>query len=356
MARGRHIVLEKPLARRSLRAAVLIHSKLVAEGSYSPLPVLYDHEWEELTGTIRRLELVRGKGWRAATESLISQLDVDAASLSRQLDRFRNGLPKNPASQQILSPREIGADIVALEQEFEEVELDLKEKKLAVVTSSIELEDIYLGPFRIVLEWGALGSGGCYEVLAEDPHPADSNDDVTHPHVSGSQLCEGEGSTAIHKALAQGRLLDFFVLVRQILETYNPGSAYVALSRWNGGVDCSDCGYSMDEDSSYGCNRCGASVCGDCHNTCAACDEWTCGGCSLSCHECHETCCRGCLKPHPQTRMLTCPTCLQKGEDPDDDEQTPAENSSGEPLAIGKPESPAAEDHSLCLAEAAVPA
>ena len=52
--------------------------------------------------------------------------------------------------------------------------------------------------------------------------------------TAGETLCEGEGSTAIHKAIAQGSHLDFFTLAKQILETYNPDSAYVALSRWNG--------------------------------------------------------------------------------------------------------------------------
>jgi len=335
---------------------VLIHAQLVGEGCYSPLPQLYEHEWQELTSLVHRFDVARDKGWLIAAESLVTSLELSAANLSRRMEYFRQGLPKNPSAQQILSPREIVADILALSNEFEEVELDLKEKQLAVVTLPIELQDVYLGPFRITLNWEEIGNAHSYSVLAEDPHPADSNEDVTHPHVNAGDLCEGDGATAIRKALTQGRLLDFFILVRQVLQTYNPGSPYVSLSRWNGGVDCSDCGHSMDEEDSYGCNRCGGSVCGECQHTCSACDEWICGGCSLPCHDCEETFCRSCLKPHPQTRVLLCPSCFNKGEDLDDEDETPAEDSPGESPPAGEPGSPTPAGHSLCLAEATVPA
>jgi hypothetical protein len=344
----------KALTRRNLRAAVLIHEQIVGEGCLSPLPPIYDHDWHELNKSMRRYEVARAKGWLTAAESLISGMQVSAAGLGRQLDRFRYGLPSPFAASMVQSPREILADITALAQEFEQVELNLKEKQLAVVTLPIELQDVYLGPFRIRLDWDEIGNSQCYRVLAEDPHPADANEETTHPHVNGEDLCEGEGSTAIHKALVQGRLLDFFILVRQVLQTYNPGSAYVSLSRWNGGSDCSDCGYSMDEDESYGCSRCGNSVCGECRTTCEACDEWVCGGCSFPCHECEEAFCRNCLKPHPQTQALTCPSCLEKGDNLDDDE-TPA-SPEAEQSHEGCPCGPASPPDPIRLEEALVPA
>ena len=33
---------------------------------------------------------------------------------------------------------------------------------------------------------------------------------------------------------ADGRLFDFFVIVRQVLNTYNPHSAYISLEDWDG--------------------------------------------------------------------------------------------------------------------------
>jgi hypothetical protein len=64
---------------------------------------------------------------------------------------------------------------------------------------------------------------------------------VTHPHVCNGQLCEGDGAAPIKAALGSGRLLDFFVLVGQILETYNDASAHVTLDNWEG-RSCNDCG------------------------------------------------------------------------------------------------------------------
>ena len=54
-------------------------------------------------------------------------------------------------------------------------------------------------------------------------------------------LCEGEGRLPVLRALEQGRLLDFFLLVRNVLSTYNPDGAHLPLSRWRG-APCTDCG------------------------------------------------------------------------------------------------------------------
>ncbi len=345
---------ETSLMRRQLRAAVQIHTHLASTGRLSPLPVLYDREWDELTNSIRRFELARDKGWQIAADSLLSDLDLSAASLGRRLDRFRTELPRAPAPLQVLGPRDIAADLAALEEEFEEVDLNFQEKKLSVVTPDIELQDTYLGPFRIVLHWEEIGKGTCYCVVAEDPQPAEGYDHVKHPHVTDDRLCEGEGSTAIRKTSAQGRLLDFFTLVKQILETYNPNSAYVALSRWSGGRDCHDCGTSVSDEDSYGCSRCSESVCDSCRNSCEACDETLCSGCCTTCGECNGSFCRGCLKFRPGSRVLICNECLEKGENSDDDE-TPADDPPGE-FSAGGDGCPAPAADSLCLEEAAVPA
>jgi len=59
--------------------------------------------------------------------------------------------------------------------------------------------------------------------------------------VREEDLCEGEGRGPIQKAIRQGRFYDLFVLINQILQTYNGDSAYVPLSRWEGS-SCPDCG------------------------------------------------------------------------------------------------------------------
>ncbi len=340
--------------RRALRAAVQIHEHLVGSGQFGPLPILYDHEWQQLARTAARFELARDKGWMAAAESLVSDLDFSAANLRRRLDTFRNELPKTPAQGQIASPREIADDISALGEEFEDLALDLQEKTLSVITAPIELEDVFLGRFRIVLHWEQIGKGPCYDLVAEDPNHAQDNEDVTHPHVSHERLCEGEGSTAIRSALKQGRLLDFFTLVKQILETYNAGSAYVALSRWTGGTDCYDCGCAISEDESCCCDRCCESICDNCRSCCEGCGEYLCSGCCRQCTDCGETSCGPCLNPHPQTKSLVCDSCLNKGET--SDEQEPAEAAPLQSEDGGDSSSASLAVDALCLEEAAVPA
>jgi hypothetical protein len=109
-----------------------------------------------------------------------------------------------------------------LSAEFDEVQIDLTNKCVAVETLPIVLQDIDLGPFRVVLEWTKLRHDRPYQVIALEPNPAAGKSDETHPHVRDDELCEGDGQPSIRQALHQGRILDFFLLVRQILENYNP--------------------------------------------------------------------------------------------------------------------------------------
>jgi hypothetical protein len=342
------------LQRKTLRAAVRIHEHLVGSGLLSPLPVLYEHEWQELGKTVARFEVVRERGWKAAAESLLSDLEYSAAALCRRLESFQKQLPKMPTQSQNASVGEIMADIAALTKEFEKLEIDLKETTLSVVTPDIWLEDMYLGSFQIVLDWSEIGRGPCYTVVAKEPQPASSNDEVTHPHVSGNTLCEGDGSLAIRSALKQGRLLDFFTLVKQVLETYNSDSAYVSLSRWNGGEDCGDCGDSMTADESWCCEHCSTSICDDCRKNCNECDVNLCSGCCWPCHECEENFCRRCLVFRPGTQILICKQCLKKGENSDENESPADDPALGSAKSGDECTAPA--DDSVCLEEALVPA
>ena len=95
-------------------------------------------------------------------------------------------------------------------------------------------------------------------------------------------LCEGDGRAAIRQALAQGRLLDFFMLVAGGLRTYNAESPFVALEIW-GGATCSDCGAVVDEDERLACQRCEETICSGCEVVCSGCDGSWCSQCVTSC-------------------------------------------------------------------------
>jgi hypothetical protein len=183
---------------------------------------------------------------------------------------------------------------------------------LAVTTESIELEGIGLGPFEIALRWSALPDARCYSVVAIQPQPS-SCEAYLHPHVLNEQLCEGEGRLPIQRALAEGRLCDFFEIVTRVLETYNAESAYLHMEDWYG-VSCSRCGDSTSADDAYSCSRCGTSLCFDCYERCSRCDDAYCSDCVMPCAGCEDVYCRACLESCPDCQGDLCDKCRDDDE------------------------------------------
>lgn len=201
--------------------------------------------WQQCRLLSRRLHRAEERGWILAARQIkrdyrdmVRRLRSDVESIVGQF-----GSPYDRPIA-VTTAVDIYHDLLALHEEFDSVSFDRRGQTLSVTTEPIELEGVYLGPFEIKLDWGDLaGHPGNYEVIATDEHPAASNESVTHPHVQDRQVCEGDGRVSIRSALAQGRLLDFFLIVANLLRTYNSGSPYVALNDWEG-VLCDDCGSS----------------------------------------------------------------------------------------------------------------
>jgi hypothetical protein len=298
--------------------------------------------WDELRRVFLRYEHAQQRGWLAAGEAVLSDLNYQLRRLMAELEAVSRELPPIGRQGPLAAPSAIAADLLALSDEFEQLSIDLKEKVLRVTTAAIDLEDVYLGPFQIVLHWERIGFGRAYQVKALQPNCPPGRADVTHPHVEDHVLCEGAGATAIRNALTGGRLLDFFVLVRQILETYNGGSAYVQLADWsgNGDVCCEDCGYETPLDDSSICDRCDRRVCSECSCSCSDCGRFTCSECRDRCSGCCDSFCSTCLTSVGGDGPLLCATCLKKKEQPShEDDQCPAP-----------------EVDALCLGETAAPA
>jgi hypothetical protein len=325
---------------QAIRAAIRIHEHLHDAARRANVDVLPNGRWDELGRVFQRFQLTQQRGWQAASDAVVMDLEYQLRRLMTELEVVRQSLPRQRSYHDPASV--IAADLLALADEFEAVRIDLKQKVLRVDTAGIVLEDVDLGAFRIVLHWERIGSRRAYEARALDPNCPAGRSDVTHPHVEDHLLCEGAGATAINEALASGRLLDFFMLVRQILETYNGNSAYVPLSDWSGDPDvtCDDCGYEMSaEDRSY-CDRCDCSICGDCSTHCEGCDHHFCSGCTGVCSGCSDAFCRSCLTEVAATERRLCRFCLQRKDQPHDEDH--------------QRETPAAD--TVCLGEAAVPA
>ncbi|MBL8829744.1 MAG: hypothetical protein JNM18_22385 [Planctomycetaceae bacterium] len=311
-------------ARRSL---LRFAQRLYDHWSSAPLAAEWpfpDHDWLELRRTVKHWQLAKQRGWRLATEQARSYVQRQIDSLIAQLTSFRATQEPDLPQRRTVALRDLYDDLRALHAEFPVVRLDHAPQELAVQTEPIVLDDEYLGPFEIVLKLPQLSARQPYRVVALEPHPADHDFTTPHPHVRDEVLCEGEGHSSIRTALRQGRLLDFFILVRQVLRTYNRGSAFIALDEWHG-RSCPDCSGGMDDDNSTLCERCETAICYDCSYSCSRCGRGCCSDCHSWCGDCDRAVCHGCLESCAECEGDFCSDCLtdgrcQKCTEPNDEE------------------------------------
>ena len=259
------------------------------------------------------MERAQLHGWLLAADRLRQELAFALALLRGQLTESSECLQSACEDRRPVSPRDLYEDILALEDEFDEVTWNRSAKTLSVITDPIELEQIHLGRFEICLDWSKLAVGSPYRVIAREPRPAASDQSVTHPHVSDEHVCEGDAQVPLRLALMEGRLTDFFLIVASLLHTYNPSSPYVAMSDWYG-VACADCDTHIDEDERSSCEQCGSSMCGECNRTCGDCDGILCTGCISMCTVCQSDYCFSCLKSCRECSARICPDCRDNQE------------------------------------------
>jgi hypothetical protein len=302
---------DQPSHRTLLRVASAIHEHLLATAIHRDLPRLPRDYWNDLVQADRLLELAAERNWLAAAAQTRMDMERIASTLVRRLEEMQaTFLGDNSLPEPIATLHELYDDLRALEEEFEELRFDVGGKLLSVVTERIVLEDIDLGPFEIVLGWEDPEGLGPREVRALDPNEAAGSSDTTHPHVRGDSLCEGDGRTAIRRALRQGRVLDFFVLTRQILRTYRADSAFVSLADW-GGLHCSDCESVIMADDSTFCESCECDLCYECSRNCEQCGRTCCTHCVGRCSVCEADNCESCLAPCVECKKPICHACLK---------------------------------------------
>jgi hypothetical protein len=294
-----------------LRLAVAIRSELATRIGSRRSIELPLWSWErcvELVHQIRRAEM---RGWHLAANELRRDLAYTIPPLQSELTALASQLPRSSTTEAITLSAigDIYQDLAAIENEFDDLEFDIQDRWLSVTTEPITLQNVYLGPFEIQLEWAGASEEADYRVIAKEPHPPESRENVTHPHVMDEHLCEGHSRQSIHQALTQGRLLDFFTLVANGLRTYNEESPFVALEIWYGAT-CSDCGAIVDEDDRYVCQRCEETICEGCEITCCGCDDSCCSGCTTACAACDDNYCRSCLRSCRQCGESVCAGCL----------------------------------------------
>ena len=268
---------------------------------------------DQLNKESRKMSVALRHNWLAAADRCRTcagnRLNDLSYSIS-QVKRLTEAPRKKAATLSVIAD-----EIKQLRDEFGDVEFDKGENALFVMTESITLEGIALGPFKIQLELNKLDqlySSSPYRVIALEPNPAATDSAVTHPHVNCEKLCEGEGSAAIRAAIEEGRICDFFTLVRSILNTYSADSPYVSLEDWDG-TSCYDCGYTVSSEDRYYCDRCQHDYCSDCSSYCRACEETVCLGCGGQCSYCEEFVCSNCVSRCERCEGLFCEACLEDG-------------------------------------------
>ena len=316
---------------------------------------LPERDWDHCQILLRQIHRAEGRGWTGAAAVLQDRLEQAIAHCAERLQELSRQSSLSKRRTRPLSVSELFRDLAALADEFDGVSIDRRQHVLSVTTGPVQLEEVELGPFEIRLHWDRIGERRPYAVIALEPNPCREADDVTHPHVKGEQLCEGEGQMAIDQALRSGRFLDFFQIVNRILATYNEGSAYTPLSEWTG-VRCSDCGDVVPSEDSSVCDRCQDVLCpncliacGQCDNRCChpcldycrSCDTQLCASCQQSCDGCRRICCRDCL-----SESGLCPECQdESNEEPPDPEPLDAQD-------VPESASPPAENTAVALSSA----
>jgi hypothetical protein len=263
--------------------------------------------WTDLGRLRRQLRLAEDYGFVHCLESL-------RADLRWQLDQLGRALPSLHGAarsiDRVLGLADWMQELDGLAGEFGGFESDEDRLTLRIVTEPLTLEGVELGPFAIEFPLDRIGrqrGAGCFRVVALDPNPATGREEVCHPHVNGVELCAGEATVPIERALDDGRLVDAFVLVRNVLTTYNPRSAYVRLEVWDG-LNCDDCGDRVDRDESSSCSACGNDLCDHCASGCRVCEETRCSCCLTACDGCDDLCCNRCFE-RVQSGSSLCSRC-----------------------------------------------
>jgi hypothetical protein len=297
------------------RLAVAIRTTLADGHTRLPCVTLPRSAWQYCDKYLRQISRARERGWYLAAANLERDLRYDVAQVRAELIDIEQQLANAPPTDKMVSAAEVYQDLVALGEEFTDWSYDRANRTLSVTTSPIELEGIHLGPFEIRLHWDRIHSGGAdtYRVIALDPRPAATRDDVTHPHVRQEELCEGDGRQPIRRALSERRLLDFFLLVSNLLKSYNAESPFVSLADWFA-ESCADCGTLVDEDDRYVCTECECSLCDECRRSCANCGDSSCSDCVGPCAGCDDQFCQSCLQRCGTCRALCCSGCLDEQE------------------------------------------
>src|SRR5690349_18256287 len=121
-----------------LRLAITIQARLRSQNRRESALELPAHSWQcccDLTRQIRRAQL---RGWHRAASKLKRDLSCSLQSVQQQLTALKESMHAGNRSS-VTSAGEVYNDLVAIEEEFEELDFDVGSARLSVTTSPIVL-------------------------------------------------------------------------------------------------------------------------------------------------------------------------------------------------------------------------
>jgi len=298
--------------RQLWRQTQLIHQRYRPKAATMLLPLDGDC-LEPLLKIQNTAQVIAPKNWGTAMAHLRAEHKVELLRLQNVI--LTSLQQHSSAANFHASPIDIFRDLTAVSVEFNHFKFEPVGMLLSIVTEPVELEGTWLGCFRISLDVSTLSRSerAHYDVVALDPYPASSDEEVVHPHVQSQRLCEGDAQSAIRLALCQGRLFDFFQLVDNVLRTYNSESAYVTLDDW-GDLTCCDCGHLTISDDCCECSACEDRVCDGCWCCCTDCDQRHCSACNVDCSGCLDDVCKSCVNSCTECSENFCSSCLPENQ------------------------------------------
>ncbi len=141
-----------------------------------PLPQFPDFAWDAVLTWRRHLAFAQSRSWFAAVAECRQELDSALHELVDQANTARQRVREIDKDSHEVRLRDVYDELVALDSEFGDVVWDCRDRTLSVTTESIEIDDMNLGPFKIVLNWGDLSVTRPYQIIALEPNAAAGDD------------------------------------------------------------------------------------------------------------------------------------------------------------------------------------
>src|SRR5262249_3875561 len=155
-----------------MRLALAIHGRLAASQAGEVSIEMPLQAWQGCVDLIRQIRRAKLRSWHLAAKAVADELIYEIPSVLHELTAMQDRLKSQTSELRISSVTDVYQDLVALDEEFEELEYSSDICSLCVTTEPIILQGVYLGPFEIQLKIrrASANTEGSYSVVAKDPH------------------------------------------------------------------------------------------------------------------------------------------------------------------------------------------